>query len=126
MLTFTRGLASNYLLALVLLIPALAPVLAIGYMETAHSVSTATASRTYAGGSLTIPCTAEDGSGGHLPCYWDAVTRGNLDPGTLREVFGLTGLILYPGTDSATGQPVACFETTDQTFVCENGMEWHK
>ena len=124
MLTFTRGLASNYLLALILLIPALAPILATGYTGAAHSVSETLASRTYAGGSLLIPCTDETGSGGHLPCYWDARTMGNGDPGVLQATFGLTGYILYPTTDA--GEPLPCYETTDATFICENGMEWHK
>lgn len=123
---FLRAMSLNYLLLLLMSLPLMAPVIAHGADVTAHSIVDMASAPRYPMGRLTLPCAYEDGTGTPLPCYWDARTQGNRDVGALTAAFGLTGYVLYPGVDPESGDPVACNETTDRTFICENGLEWEK
>lgn len=98
--------------------------------RTAYAIRDTAAGPSYLAGPVVTDCAEEDGSGSHLPCYWDMTARGNGDATVaFRTTMGVTGLILYPGPLRADGTPVACFETMvapspGHRFLCEDGVEW--
>lgn len=76
--------------------------LTIGALTTPADATPATA-------PITTPCAYEDGSGGPLPCRWDAGTAGN----GIGESF-----TVHPGGPTTTnGTPV--------TYVYDNGTITH-